>query len=82
MLIDLFLILFLGAAVLVVLEKDLLRALIFLSMLSVFIVILSYLYKAPAVTVTVAVVNAAATSMIFLVIMNKIGLLNRGEKCD
>jgi len=78
MLTQLLLILFLGSAVLVVFDEDLFRSLIYLSLLSIFIVILTYLYRAPAVTVTVAVVNGAISPMLFLVIMSKIGVLKGG----
>ncbi len=80
MLTQILLILFLITAGLVVWEDRLIRALIYLSFSSGFVIILTYLYKAPAVTVTAAVVNGAITLMLFLVIMNKIGLIERGEK--
>ncbi len=82
MLTQVLLVLFLVAAVSVVLEEDLLRALIYLSFLSVFVIILTYLYRAPAVTVTAAVVNGAISPMLFLVVMNKIGLLGPGGEKD
>ncbi|GEM_PF-2077444 len=79
MLTQILLIFFLIGAVLVVWEDDLLRSLIYLSFLSVFIIILTHLYRAPAVTVTAAVVNGAITPMLFLVVMNKVGLFERGD---
>ncbi|MFP4608522.1 MAG: Na(+)/H(+) antiporter subunit B [Candidatus Natronoplasma sp.] len=79
MLTQILLILFLLSAVLVIWENDLLRALIFLSFLSVFIILLTYIYRAPAVTVTAAVVNGAISPMLFIVVMNKIGVFKRGE---
>ncbi|MEF8873413.1 MAG: hydrogenase subunit MbhD domain-containing protein [Candidatus Thermoplasmatota archaeon] len=80
MLTNILLVLFLISAVLVVWENRLLRALIYLSFLSIFVIILTFIYRAPAVTVTAAVVNGAITPMLFLVVMKKIGVLKRGEK--
>ena len=75
MLTQLFLLLFLGACILVVFENDLVRCLIFLGMSAAFLVILTYLYRAPDVALTFAVVNSTATTVLFLAIMKKVGVL-------
>lgn len=72
MVIELFLVLFLGASVLVVLEEHLIRALIFLALTTLFLVVLLYLYKAPDVALTFAVVNTAATTVLFLATIYKL----------
>lgn len=72
MIIELFLVLFLGSCVLVVLEDDLIRALIFLAVSSIFLMILIYLYKAPDVALTLAVVSSAALTVLFLATINKL----------
>lgn len=72
MIIELFLILLLGACILVVLEDHLIRALIFLAMATLFLVVLLYLYKAPDVALTFAVVNTAATTVLFLATIYKL----------
>ena len=72
MIIELFLVLFLGSCFLVVFEEDLIRALIFLAMSSLFLVVLIYLYKAPDVAFTMAVVSSAATTILFLAVIKKL----------
>lgn len=72
MVIELFLILFLGACVLVVLEDDLIRALIFLALSSLFLVMLIYLYSAPDVALTLAIVSGAANTILFLAVIKKL----------
>ncbi len=79
MLTQLFLILFLGACIVVILERDLVRCLIFLGMSAVFLVILTYLYRAPDVALTFAVVNAAATTVLFIAILKKVDVIHWGE---
>ncbi len=68
---ELFLILFLGTSILVVLEDDLLNALVFLALGSLVLIILVYLYMALDVALTFAVVNSAATTILFLVVIKK-----------
>ncbi len=75
MLTQLFLVLFLGSCVLVIIEEDLIRCLIFLGLSALFLIILTYLYRAPDVALTFAVVNAAATTVLFLAILKKVGVL-------
>ncbi|MGM0404644.1 MAG: Na(+)/H(+) antiporter subunit B [Thermoplasmatota archaeon] len=79
MVIELFLILLLGACILVVLEKDLIRCLIFLSFASIFVIILVYLYNAPDVALTLAVVNGAASTILFLAVIKKIEVIGDQE---
>lgn len=72
MIIELFLVLFLGSCFLVVFEKDLIRALVFLAMSSLFLVVLIYLYRAPDVALTMGVVSSAATTILFLAVIKKL----------
>jgi len=72
MIIELFLILFLGACFLVVFEENLIRALVFLAMSSTFLIILIFLYKAPDVALTMGVVSSAATTILFLAVIKKL----------
>lgn len=72
MVIELFLILLLGASILVVLEEDLIRSLIFLALASIFLIILIYMYKAPDVSLTFSVVSSGASVVLFLVIIKKL----------
>ncbi len=78
MLTQLFLVLFLGSCVLVIVEEDLVRCLIFLGLSALFLIILTYLYRAPDVALTFAVVNATATTVLFLAILKKVGVLQGG----
>ncbi len=72
MIIELFLVLFLGSCFLVVFEDDLIRALVFLALSSLFLVVLIYLYKAPDVALTMGVVSSAATTILFLAVIKKL----------
>ncbi len=72
MLIELFLVLFLIASLLVVLEKNLIRALIFLGLASIFLIFLIYLYRAPDVALTFSIVSTGATTVLFLAIIKKL----------
>ena len=72
MIVELFLVLFLGASILVVFEEELVRALIFLAMASIFLLILIYLYRAPDVALTFAIVSTGASTVLFLAIINKL----------
>ena len=72
MIIELFLVLFLGSCFLVIFEKDLIRALVFLAMSSLFLVVLIYLYRAPDVALTMGVVSSAATTILFLAVIKKL----------
>jgi len=70
--IDLFLVLFLVSSLLVVLEKDLIRALIFLGLASVFLILILYLYRAPDVALAFSIVSTGATTVLFLAIIKKL----------
>ena len=72
---ELFLVLFLGACILVVLEDDIIMALIFLSLSSLFLIILIYLLRAPDVALTYAVVSSAASLVLFLAVIKKLEVL-------
>ncbi len=71
---ELFLILFLGTSILVVIEKDLINALVFLAIASLLLIVIIYLYRALDVALTFAVVNSAATTILFLVVIKKLGV--------
>ncbi|MFP4000776.1 MAG: Na(+)/H(+) antiporter subunit B [Thermoplasmata archaeon] len=70
--IDLFLLLFVISSLLVVLEEDLIRALIFLGLASVFLILILYLYRAPDVALTFSIVSTGATTVLFLSIIKKL----------
>ncbi len=70
--IDIFLVLFFVSSLLVVLEKDLIRALIFLGLASVFLILLLYLYRAPDVALAFSIVSTGATTVLFLAIIKKL----------
>ncbi len=72
MIIELFLVLFLGASILVVIEDDLIMALIFLAMSSLFLIVLIYFYRSPDVALTLSVVSTAATTVLFLAAIKKL----------
>lgn len=74
MIMELFLILFLGTSILVVIEKDLINALVFLAIASLLLIVIIYLYRALDVALTFAVVNSAATTILFLVVIKKLGV--------
>lgn len=82
MVIELFLILLLGSSILVVLEEDIFRALIFLSFASIFVMILVYLYNAPDVALTLAVVNGAASTILFLAVIKKLEVIRDEDIFD
>ncbi len=72
MIIDLFLVLFLISSLIVVIERDLIRALIFLALASVFLILLLYLYRAPDVALAFSIVSTGATTVLFLAIIKKL----------
>lgn len=55
-----------------VLEDDLINALVFLAFGSLLLITLIYLYRALDVALTFAVVNSAATTILFLVVIKKL----------
>ena len=62
-------------SIFVVLSKKLLRALIFLSMSTLLLVVILFLYQAPDVAITMAVVSTGATTILFLTVLKKVGRL-------
>ncbi|MFW6064356.1 MAG: Na(+)/H(+) antiporter subunit B [Candidatus Natronoplasma sp.] len=72
LIIDLFLVLFLLSSLMVVLEKDLIRALIFLALSSIFLILLLYLYRAPDVALTFSIVSTGASTVLFIAIIKKL----------
>ncbi len=72
MMIELFLVLFLISSLLVVLEKRLIRALVFLALASVFLILLLYLYRATDVALAFSIVSTGATTVLFLAIIKKL----------
>ncbi len=74
MIMELFLVLFLGTSILVVIEDDLINALVFLAIASLILIVMIYLYRALDVALTFAVVNSAATTVLFLVVIKKLGV--------
>lgn len=61
-------------SLIVVFLKDLLKALIVLSLSSLLIVMFLFLHKAPDVAITMAVVGTGATTILYLAIIKKIGV--------
>ncbi|MBS3817455.1 MAG: DUF4040 domain-containing protein [Candidatus Thermoplasmatota archaeon] len=72
MMIDLFLVLFLISSILVVLESDLVRTLIFLALSSVFLIFLLYIHRAPDVALTFSIVSSGATTVLFIAVIKKL----------
>jgi len=72
MIIELFLVLFLVANILVIMEDDLIRALVFLALASVFLILLLYLYRATDVALAFSIVSTGATTVLFLAIIKKL----------
>ncbi|HER45217.1 MAG TPA: DUF4040 domain-containing protein [Thermoplasmatales archaeon] len=60
-------------SIVIVLLKDLIKALIALSLSSLLIVLFLFVYKAPDVAITMAVVGTGATTILYLTILKKIG---------
>jgi energy-converting hydrogenase B subunit D len=60
-------------SIIIILLKDLMKSLIALSLSSLLIVILLFLFKAPDVAITMAVVGTGATTILYLTIIKKIG---------
>jgi len=72
MIIELFLVLFLISNILVIMEDDLIRALVFLALASVFLILLLYLYRATDVALAFSIVSTGATTVLFLAIIKKL----------
>lgn len=60
-------------SLLIVFVKDLLKALVILSLSNLLIVIFIFFHKAPDVAITMAVVGTGATTILYLTIIKKIG---------
>ena len=60
-------------SIIIVLLKDLMKALIALSVSSLLIVLLLFLFKAPDVAITMAVVGTGATTILYLTVIKKLG---------
>ncbi len=69
---EIFLILLVIFSILVVISKDLLRSLIFLSASTVLIVLLLFLLQAPDVAITMAVIGTGATTILYLTVIKKV----------
>jgi len=69
---EIFLILLVILSILVVISKDLLRSLIFLSASTVLIVLLLFLLQAPDVAITMAVIGTGATTILYLTVIKKV----------
>ncbi len=61
----------LGAAVLVVVTKDLLAAVVITAIISLVVAILFYILQAPDVAITEAAIDAGLTTAIFLIALRK-----------
>ena len=81
MIIELFLVLFLISNILVIMEDDLIRALVFLALASVFLILLLYLYRATDVALAFSIVSTGATTVLFLAIIKKLERFGYERKC-
>ena len=62
-------------SVLVVTSTKLLRSLVFLTSSTIVLVVLLFLLQAPDVAITVAVVGTGATTILYLIVIKKVGVL-------
>ena len=76
MILEVFLVVLVIASICFVLAKTLLRSLIFLSVNTLFLVIILFLLQAPDVAITMAVVGTGATTILYLSVIRKLGGLN------
>lgn len=60
----------------IVLLKNLMKALIVLTLSNLLIVIFLFLHRAPDVAITMAVVGTGATTILYLTVIKKIGAKN------
>lgn len=73
MILEIFLIILVIAAIGFVVAKTLLKSLIFLSANTLILVIILFLFQAPDVAITMAVVGTGATTILYLSVIKKIG---------
>ncbi len=76
MILEIFLVILVIAAILFVVAKTLLRSLIFFSLNTLLLVIILFFLQAPDVAITMAVVGTGATTILYLSVLRKIGGLN------
>jgi len=76
MILEIFLVILVIAAIFFVVAKTLLRSLIFLSLNTLLLVIILFLLQAPDVAITMAVVGTGATTILYLSVLRKLGGLN------
>ena len=76
MILEVFLVVLVIASIFFVVAKTLLRSLIFLSVNTLFLVIILFLLQAPDVAITMAVVGTGATTILYLSVIRKLGGLN------
>jgi len=69
---EIFLIFLVILSILVVVSKDLLRSLVFLSVSTILLVLLLFLLQAPDVAITMAVIGTGATTILYLTVIKKV----------
>ena len=69
---EIFLILLVILSILVVVSKDLLRSLVFLSASTILLVLFLFLLQAPDVAITMAVIGTGATTILYLTVIRKV----------
>ncbi|MDG6229567.1 MAG: DUF4040 domain-containing protein [Candidatus Thermoplasmatota archaeon] len=77
---EIVLILLVGTAVLFIISKTLIQALIVLSANTLLLVIILFFYQAPDVAITMAVVGTGATTILYLTVLRKVEGLERKTK--
>jgi uncharacterized MnhB-related membrane protein len=75
MILEFFLVMIVIASICFVVTKTLLRSLIFLSANTLILVVILFLLQAPDVAITMAVVGTGATTILYLSVLKKIGVL-------
>jgi energy-converting hydrogenase B subunit D len=69
---EIFLILLVILSILVVVSKNLLRSLVFLSTSTILLVLFLFLLQAPDVAITMAVIGTGATTILYLIVIKKV----------
>ena len=69
---EIFLIFLVILSILVVVSKNLLRSLVFLSVSTILLVLLLFLLQAPDVAITMAVIGTGATTILYLTVIKKV----------
>jgi uncharacterized MnhB-related membrane protein len=77
MIIDILLILLVITSILFIGSKTLFQSLILLSFNTLLLVFVLFLFQAPDVAITMAVVGTGATTILYLTVMKKVGGLKR-----